>query len=344
MRRTSLGLGLLGLGLLLLLPGLARAEDEAREAPVVALDPAAALEKARVDGKYRMLLHQIEVAEDATAYGEFRDYGPWQGTAYKSFQGLEPGHWVYVRPYWYVWRDLASEIGEKRAWGPEQATGAPDTPEQGDYETAWASESEDDQDEWLLLEYEAPLRPIAIIVFETYNPGALEKVSVFDLQGNEIVVWEGADPAATAGGIAVLPLHLDVHVTRVKLHLASKRVEGWNEIDAVGVLDESGNAHWATSAHASSTYADPPLRLEITPQMPPLEITFDEPILIPTPFPLPPADTPWPTVTLPQPVLFDPAPRADAEPLRQMQEALDRIQEELDALRARLAELIARGG
>ena len=30
---------------------------------------------------------------------------------------------------------------------------------------------------------------------------------------------------------------------------------GWNEIDAVGVLDEAGKMHWPISASASSNYA-----------------------------------------------------------------------------------------
>src|SRR5688572_23368792 len=36
-----------------------------------------------------------------------------------------------------------------RPWGPEQATGKPDTPWNGDIKTAWASETQDDEDEWL---------------------------------------------------------------------------------------------------------------------------------------------------------------------------------------------------
>ena len=41
-----------------------------------------------------------------------------------------------------------------RAWGPEQALGAPDTPGSGDIQTAWASATQDGQDEWLELDFD----------------------------------------------------------------------------------------------------------------------------------------------------------------------------------------------
>ena len=48
-----------------------------------------------------------------------------------------------------------------------------------------------------------------------------------------------------------------LEIGRVRIELDSPGVNGWNEIDAVGLLDESGVTHWATSATASSTYAEP---------------------------------------------------------------------------------------
>ncbi|NQT13820.1 MAG: hypothetical protein HQ582_13790 [Planctomycetes bacterium] len=60
---------------------------------------------------------------------------------------------------------------------PEQATGPPDTPRAGDIRTAWASASPDGQKEWLLLDYAKVVRPTAVAVHETYNPGAVYQVS-----------------------------------------------------------------------------------------------------------------------------------------------------------------------
>ena len=115
---------------------------------------------------------------------------------YAGFTGLPAGHWVYVYPYWYIWRDLADKPAPKRGWGPEQATGPPDTPAAGDFTSAWASLTPDGQDEWLLLEYAEPILPAAVLVHETYNPGALMRVTAFKLDGEEVEVWKGKDPTA----------------------------------------------------------------------------------------------------------------------------------------------------
>jgi hypothetical protein len=153
----------------------------------------------------------------------------------------------------------------KRAWSPEQATGEPDTPQAGDYPTAWASLTRDDQDEWLMLEYAEPVVPTEVRVHETYNPGALNKVSVFTEEGREVVLWTGEDPTPVGNdkGVsktALRPGALRFRTKRVKLYLASRAVPGWNEIDAVALVgrtaDRSERVQWAAAATASSTYAE----------------------------------------------------------------------------------------
>ena len=48
----------------------------------------------------------------------------------------------------------------------------------------------------------------------------------------------------------------DVTTRRVKIYLACTKVPGWNEIDAVALIDDKGGKQWAVHADASSTYAD----------------------------------------------------------------------------------------
>src|SRR5262249_38200186 len=106
------------------------------------------------------------------------------------------------------------------SWAPEQATGAPDTwPRSGDIVTAWASQTPDGRDEWLLLEYDEPVNPASVLVYETFNPGALSKVSVFQEDGTEVEVWTGMDPtpAGSAKGISEVPVQVDFKTKRVKL-------------------------------------------------------------------------------------------------------------------------------
>ncbi|HVS34519.1 MAG TPA: hypothetical protein VMS17_02990 [Gemmataceae bacterium] len=63
------------------------------------------LEKASVDGKYSRLLAVITVPADKDGYGEFNDYGAYDGTEWAGYKGLPPGYWVYVYPRWYIWKN-----------------------------------------------------------------------------------------------------------------------------------------------------------------------------------------------------------------------------------------------
>src|SRR5262249_21451841 len=134
----------------------------AGQQPPRVLSPEESLDKASVDGKYVMLLRQIKVEKDFGQYGAFRDAGSRTVVEYAGHKELPAGRWVYVYPYWYIWRDEAGKEQPKRAWGPEQATGEPDTAGPGDVQTAWASQTPDGQDEWLMLEYGEPVVPSVV--------------------------------------------------------------------------------------------------------------------------------------------------------------------------------------
>jgi Ca-activated chloride channel family protein len=75
--------------------------------PVVQLTREQAEAKASAGGKYVNLLRIVESPEDAATYGEFHDYGHWDGTAYAGQNDLPKGYWVYVSPRWYIWGDEA---------------------------------------------------------------------------------------------------------------------------------------------------------------------------------------------------------------------------------------------
>ncbi|MFN4258505.1 MAG: hypothetical protein ACK4RK_04360 [Gemmataceae bacterium] len=239
--------------------GVTEADQTPNEKAQAAPDPLVqAWTKARCDGKYAMLLRQFKVAEDEEQYGPFREMGLVRVRQYRGHNDLPAGYWVYVAPYWYIWRDLTAIPTVKRAWGPEQATGKPDTTASGDFGTAWASLTPDTRDEWLMLEYDQPVMPQSIKVYETWNPGAILKVTAYRLDGREVEVWYGEDPTSTSKdmGMSELKLKADFPTNRIMLHLDSREVRGWNEIDAVALVDRSGKEQWATSAEASSTSAD----------------------------------------------------------------------------------------
>src|SRR6266566_2318518 len=99
--------------------------------------------------------------------------------------------------------------------------------------------------------------PTAVLVYETYNPGALVRVTAFKLDGEEVELWKGQDPTTPDNeqGVSEIPVKADFKTNRIKLYIDSKSVPGWNEIDAVGVRDKNKKMHWAAAVEASSTYA-----------------------------------------------------------------------------------------
>ena len=144
----------------------------------------------------------------------------------------------------------------KAGWSTEQATGKPDTPGSGDIVTAWASATQDGQQEWLICEYEAFQRPTAVVIHETYNPGAVFKVATVNDDNEEQVVWEGNDPTPRdqPRGISEIPIKSDIAIKKIKIYIDSPAVPGWNEIDAVGLRGANGEIQWAKHVEASSTF------------------------------------------------------------------------------------------
>lgn len=310
-----------------------------------------ALRKARVNGKYEMLLRQIKVPADAARYADFRDLGPRDVTNYAGFTALPKGYWAYVYPYWYIWRDLAAAPKVKRAWGPEQATGPPDTHQAGDIQTAWASRTPDDQDEWLLLEYAEPVAAEAVLVYETYNPGALNRVTVFRLDGEEVEVWKGVDPTPrnSGKGVSEIKFRVPFKTNRVRIHLESTKVPGWNEIDAVGLRDGAGTVHWAVSADASSTYAQdnnvrvlPPGRIPrppggaAMPVLPPVPAAAPPPPVPAAPPAPAPAAAPGIKPVGGPPVPAGPAPKTAEERIRKLEEEVRELKAAIKELKDQL--------
>ena len=70
--------------------GFARAEDS------TALSPEESLKKARMRGKYSMLLRQIKVPEDRKQFSDFNDFGFSDVKERSDFLELPSGFSVYV--------------------------------------------------------------------------------------------------------------------------------------------------------------------------------------------------------------------------------------------------------
>ncbi|MFN3978834.1 MAG: PPC domain-containing protein [Caldilinea sp.] len=139
---------------------------------------------------------------------------------------------------WASAAEASSEYTDD-SWSAKQATGAPDTLEAGDKITAWAALNADVQEETLVLTFDVAVIPTGIEIYETYNPGAVVKVEVLDLNTDEwIVVWEGvADTVGEEIAVFSPPLStVEFATNQVRLTIDEPSVPGWNEIDAVRLI------------------------------------------------------------------------------------------------------------
>jgi hypothetical protein len=64
-----------------------------------------ALRKASLNGRYRQLLRVLHMPTETANYGEFREYGFWNGNSYNGLTDLPPGFWVYSAPRWFLWKE-----------------------------------------------------------------------------------------------------------------------------------------------------------------------------------------------------------------------------------------------
>ncbi|OGO24637.1 MAG: hypothetical protein A2Y54_03045 [Chloroflexi bacterium RBG_16_51_16] len=120
-------------------------------------------------------------------------------------------------------------------WSAMQATGAPNTTDCGDLPTAWSSEHSM-PGATLKLFYEQAVIPTRIVIYESYNPGAIFMVEVLGFSGAP-AVYQG-DPKV----IAECPYQMIIDIMDVKEPTAAitltldQENEAWNQIDAVELI------------------------------------------------------------------------------------------------------------
>jgi F-box/leucine-rich repeat protein 4 len=104
------------------------------------------------------------------------------------------------------------------------------------------------------VDFAAAVRPDAVQVYESFNPGAIARVEARAPDGTWVVLWEGVARQAPAPAVFDPPLASWPHPVRtLRLVLDTDRVAGWNEVDAVALVGD-GRRQWASGARASSTY------------------------------------------------------------------------------------------
>ena len=165
---------------------------------------------------------------------------------------------VWVRQ-WAATAKASSEYGNPD-WGAQQATGAPDTPDCGDYETAWASEEKFSID-WLELAYESTVYPTEINIYESHTPTQIVKVEILDNMGNYHEVYTGTPQGTSCPYILKVSIQDAAYqATGVKITVDQSHLDlPWDEIDAVELVGytSSDNVQTNEAETESATSAQP---------------------------------------------------------------------------------------
>jgi hypothetical protein len=142
-----------------------------------------------------------------------------------------------------IWADklgpFSSEYGPGM-WGANQATQAPNVyPASGDEPNSWAQVAgkEDAAGEFITVQYTTPVVAESVWIYETFNPGAIAKVTITTADGpKEIYNNAGPKPIGQCSHILSVSTKTCSPVSAVRIDLAADKVIGINEIDAVGLL------------------------------------------------------------------------------------------------------------
>ncbi|MGB7345720.1 MAG: caspase family protein [Pirellulaceae bacterium] len=230
-----------------------------------------AKQMASLDGQLTNLLAKIYVEQDWKMYGSFHNFGKWSSSTYYEHRDLPTGHWVYVYPHWYIWQVVAADFPAIQMqaprinrifaipdWHAKQMTGPPNTQGPGDQVTAWAPATMDDRKVWVELDYKQAITPKEIHIHENCAPGTVYQVTTF-VDKQETLLWKGVDPTPidAAMGISKIAVDTDAKLSRIRIYLNCALAPGWNEIDAVALVDANDKQQWAFDARASCTYNQP---------------------------------------------------------------------------------------
>lgn len=138
-------------------------------------------------------------------------------------------------------RQWASEANASSFYAPDyppsNATGPPSVAGCQDSPNAWAA-AEPNSLEILELRYATPVFAVGVIVHQSYNPGFISQIELFDERGNASIIYT-AEPALSEECPQLLEVTFAQTLNRivaVRLTIDQRPGANWSEIDAVELL------------------------------------------------------------------------------------------------------------
>lgn len=126
-------------------------------------------------------------------------------------------------------------------WSAENATGAPDTPLCGDYQSAYASSASDGIDT-LAITYTVPVYATSLNIIQSFNPNQVTEVELIGIDGDRFLVYSNPpvqidQPCPYTLSISFERAPFKVEAVHIKIDQSVLGL-GWNEIDAVELVGE----------------------------------------------------------------------------------------------------------
>lgn len=139
-----------------------------------------------------------------------------------------------------VWASAVTSFSTEYSTSRNAARGVvgpPDVyPRHGDLDGAWASHETDLGPEWIEVRFPLPVRAASVVWVETFNPGAVVRLDDVSDPANPVVLWEGAAGRIPAMAVVgEVTLDAPRTISAVRMVLDTRRVAGWNELDAIGL-------------------------------------------------------------------------------------------------------------
>jgi hypothetical protein len=141
---------------------------------------------------------------------------------------------------WAMGAEASSEFADPE-WAAAQATGAPDTPRCGDYQTAWATASSDTIGT-LVLSYDVSVYVTGVNIVQSFNPNQITLVELVGVFDRAIVVFESQPIQVYQPCPYTLSIPIDkteglFNKVRITVNLSVLGL-GWNQIDAVELIGD----------------------------------------------------------------------------------------------------------
>ncbi|OFY24915.1 MAG: hypothetical protein A2W98_03810 [Bacteroidetes bacterium GWF2_33_38] len=140
-------------------------------------------------------------------------------------------------------------------------------PRVADAVTAWSVEEkkgvESTEPALVRVGFNDPMRIQQVAVVENFNPGSVDKITIFGVGGEKTVVYEKS-PGATKEKSRIINVIFEAtefFVKEVEVSLKPGEVEGWNQIDAIGISDSKDSIKWSVNTIPTLDFTDKPENL-----------------------------------------------------------------------------------